>query len=411
MLDKIKDKYDVGDETLRNFRYQHAYGVILLTGAYIGKLSYLSIWCEHHDDILCERGDGKFDIFQIKTRGVAQGEWLITDNAIQKSLKKFCALHQKYEEHIGVYNFASNIPCREIGENIQDQKKLGKSPINFITAVRGAGTLEQLKEPYKFVLKNLSENIEQDENLLFSVLKKTCFRKGPSKDDFETVVSHDHIGNLPECRLFPKEKLNRIRDVLIAKVFSSSSLSKGNDSLYWYLLNPDELKDPELISKRIDIDYVRKIITDEDELAFEFISTGKPLLVPKKGRKPSKIKVKMEKGLLGDVAETMTRRALSAEEHLIRFGYKNSDDDYEKFLEHLSNTVKAECDDALIKSTDGKNINGKKMYNYVVENLREIANNHPEKVRNQDQNVLIGIVGLLTDECKVWWSEKFIIEE
>ena len=49
---------DPGDETQRNFRYQHAYGVILLISAGRGSLPYSNIWCEFYEDFLCERNDG-----------------------------------------------------------------------------------------------------------------------------------------------------------------------------------------------------------------------------------------------------------------------------------------------------------------------------------------------------------------
>lgn len=47
---------DPGDETLRNYRYQVAYGVILLVGAASKKLPYRYIYAEHYEDYLCERG-------------------------------------------------------------------------------------------------------------------------------------------------------------------------------------------------------------------------------------------------------------------------------------------------------------------------------------------------------------------
>lgn len=46
------DKKDPGDQTGRNFRYQHAYGVILLAASASGLRPYAAIWCEHHEDFL-----------------------------------------------------------------------------------------------------------------------------------------------------------------------------------------------------------------------------------------------------------------------------------------------------------------------------------------------------------------------
>ena len=55
--DEVLDTVDVGDETQLRFRYQHAYGVILLLAALSGKKPYTILWCEHHEDLLGQRND------------------------------------------------------------------------------------------------------------------------------------------------------------------------------------------------------------------------------------------------------------------------------------------------------------------------------------------------------------------
>ena len=66
---------DPGDEVLRKFRYQHAYGVILSVGMATGLLPCKALWCEQHEDFLTESADGFFDAYQIKTRKPELGEW------------------------------------------------------------------------------------------------------------------------------------------------------------------------------------------------------------------------------------------------------------------------------------------------------------------------------------------------
>ncbi len=58
---------DTGDEAERNFRYQHQYGVVLLVAVRRAAFPYVNLYCEHHEDLLCERLDGLFDGWQIKT--------------------------------------------------------------------------------------------------------------------------------------------------------------------------------------------------------------------------------------------------------------------------------------------------------------------------------------------------------
>lgn len=70
---EILDETDPGDETQRNFRYQHAYGVILLIAGAASVEPYSAVWCEHHEDVLAERVDGSYDAYQIKTRQPERG--------------------------------------------------------------------------------------------------------------------------------------------------------------------------------------------------------------------------------------------------------------------------------------------------------------------------------------------------
>src|ERR1700677_3321130 len=83
---------DVGDETARNYRYQHSYGVILLASACRGESPYIAIWCERHEDILAERVDGRFDAWQVKTRRPEAGAWTIANPEVVNALGRFAKL-------------------------------------------------------------------------------------------------------------------------------------------------------------------------------------------------------------------------------------------------------------------------------------------------------------------------------
>lgn len=50
------------------------------------------------------------------------------------------------------------------------------------------------------------------------------------------------------------------------------------------------------------------------------------------------------------------------------------------------------------------------MLDDVFRRLKKKAEN-PSMVYNEPYETLIGIAGLLTGECMVWWSEQFDIED
>src|SRR5438105_15210810 len=81
------DTTDPGDATQQNFRYQHAYGVMLLVSGKLGLRPYVTIWCEHHEDYLDERNDKKFDAYQIKTSKPENGARIPRDLALIKTYR------------------------------------------------------------------------------------------------------------------------------------------------------------------------------------------------------------------------------------------------------------------------------------------------------------------------------------
>src|SRR5260370_23620273 len=63
--DEVLDTVDTGDETQLRFRYQHAYGVILLLAALSCKKPYTALLCDHHEDLLGQCTNGFFDAYII----------------------------------------------------------------------------------------------------------------------------------------------------------------------------------------------------------------------------------------------------------------------------------------------------------------------------------------------------------
>lgn len=105
--DEVLDTVDTGDETQLRFRYQHAYGVILLLAALSGKKPYTVLWCEHHEDLLGQRSDGFFDAYQIKTR--RDGLWNLSDAPLKDSIKRFVEVDQRFPGKIKEFFFVSNV--------------------------------------------------------------------------------------------------------------------------------------------------------------------------------------------------------------------------------------------------------------------------------------------------------------
>lgn len=128
---------DPGDETARNFRYQYAYGVVLLVAAKSGERPYLALWCEHHEDFLAEGADGCVDGYQIKTRRPELGAWTLTDRETIKAIGRFVDLVTSFGDRINALYFVSNADFHSLIPEDSNEKRRGRCPGLFLKHLRG----------------------------------------------------------------------------------------------------------------------------------------------------------------------------------------------------------------------------------------------------------------------------------
>lgn len=395
-----------GSDTERNFRYQHAYGVILLIGAACRKNPYISIYAEHHEDLLCERLDNLFDGYQIKTRKPEEGLWDLSDDAVKKSIKRFVELYRAFPEYIGSLKFVSNTDFSNPGIDTKDPKKLRRSPIKFLEKVMMCSDFNEISDPFKETFQELQDFCLCSPEELFLVLKKVEFFQGPERDSFDSVIVTTHLANMPECSNYSVPVLNAIRDELLHKVWYASH-KVDDPSKHWHPKNRIGSGNPYITSKRLPVEIVLQTIKDKAEPPFRYYDASTIAIGNGKGNL-SILRKKMKKGNLDSQILTMARRSLSAEQKLFEYSIQKPDE-IEAYLAQLEGIVQGECDEAYLHaSLAGKPI-GQQMLDDVYTRLR-LKEKQTDLVLHQPFELLIGIAGLLTGECKVWWSEHFDLD-
>ncbi len=263
---EILDTSDPGDETQRRFRYQHAFGVILLIAAICSKKPYDAIWCEHHEDLLGQRDDGFFDAYQIKTR--RDGLWNLSDDPLKDSIKRFVEVDQRFPGKIKEFFFVSNARY----ENSNAQNKVGRSPKRFLQAVKHASSPSDLTPPFNTAFEELRLHCHCETISLMTVLKKLDLLSGPGLDSFEAEIAQDHLPAILECRDLSATALAQLLDELIAKAYKASCLSVSDPARHWYGLNQGDHDNPTLQAKRIAIESVLSFI---HENRFRFLNLAK----------------------------------------------------------------------------------------------------------------------------------------
>ena len=100
---------DKGDDINQRFRYQAAYAAILALGLLNNETEFEEIFCEHHEDILIKRKDGKIIAVQVKTRLETYTPFKARDKTILDVIKKFVLLDKDFQGQIERFVIATNI--------------------------------------------------------------------------------------------------------------------------------------------------------------------------------------------------------------------------------------------------------------------------------------------------------------
>lgn len=403
---------DSGDETQRNFRYQHSYGVMLLVAGVLQIRSFIAIWCEHHEDILAESSTGAFQAFQVKTRQPELGAWVNNDEDIRKSIKRFVALDQKFGAKISQFHFISNTNCYTCGTDVQ-HKNLKTSPVRFIEAIKKATKVEKIAEPFLQVFKDLSAYSECTEQELYITLQRTLIKKSPPRESIDSELVTAYLNKIPGCEFLPVTSLNSIRDEVIKLVYDASSMVIDDPLKYLYDPSEDDI-DPRVSAKRVSIDKVNQAVSNFKEIIFRYQPHDLKLTLDNTKKNYSILEQKFIVAKLQDQISTMKRRTLTAEHQLLEMAVR-APEEFNKTFTQLQSVVQAECDEASLSvrfpegTTEEVKDYGPQMLNETIKRFKQIADQQPEKVHNEAYESLVGIAGLLTEDCSVWWSKKFSI--
>ncbi len=100
---------DAGDDVNRRFRYQAAYAAILALGMFIEETDFEELFCEHHEDILVKRKDGKFIAIQVKTRLETYTPFKAKDQTTLDVMVKFVKLDREFPDQFVSFVLATNL--------------------------------------------------------------------------------------------------------------------------------------------------------------------------------------------------------------------------------------------------------------------------------------------------------------
>jgi len=393
---------DVGAETQRRFRHQAAYASLLTRGLLDEDTSILELFCEHHDDVLLLMKSGCFRAIQLKTRAVGRLPLKAGDDEIVSALRRFAALDVSFPQRFERFVIASNV-------GFWKEKKNRSNVDYLLNAARNGG-----ESKCSTLIRKLKED-EQDANDtdILSMLARVELATIFGIEDVDARLCSE-FASLSELRDKRYDEVRKAALEVLHEIMDASGLAHANCVPMYVAFCSDSAKE---ITNRAVIESKRMTAAKVREFIARSLTTSSLLkssrVVPL-DQLPRGFKTLEKKLASGGMSvaeiEHLSDLKLSMEALLTQWSYRLGRDKAQEYYEHLRVLVTEECLAARQSADVEKGLNASKMLSSLRKQLELRLQSDANMLLSCSKEHLLGMAGILTEECKVWWSIEFNLE-
>lgn len=405
--DQVIDRFDRGDDTQARFRYQNSCACFISINMLNDDCSYKEVFCEHHEDILLKLRDGKYAGIQIKTREADLGPLSTKDESVINSLRRFVRLENKFPKQFSYYIISSNVGFAKSDSN---------GVREFITAASEGKIDTNKRSNFSSLIKDIAKDVSTElkkeiscENVLNVIGKVKIRGEMPQISDIEDKIISTLSQNKDLASTFIRV-LKKIVDDIILLHYRASSL-KINDLAYEYYVfeNKEDAQKEALIieSKKITKDNIASIISKN--------ISNQNLIKPSTVKSsldftPSTIKLekKLDAGDINIENINLMKEDKYAFETLMTERYYKDEANAINEYNHLRHIMASECQDSYDRY-DKNSVFGMNMLIDIKDRIKDRLKINKNTFLECTPEHLLGLVAILTEECQVWWSDKFEI--
>ncbi len=402
------DKSDPGDDVIARFRYQFCHVAINALKLLAEPEWAEFIICENFEDFILERHDGSFVAFQVKSRERHLSPFKLTDEAVEKSLARFIKLNRIFPGKFAEFVFATN---HEMWTEKDDERNIEW----LLEQVKSAPTIRNLRKTNakRKAIEKLCDTAAADTDSVLAALKKTsCKSRREDIKTIERAVEHAVV----ECE--PCKELQHKTVILLAEDFISAAFqasTKGRNTFAPALYAADAdinavFDEAALTGKKINRTVVEEII------AKRLVPSDEPLIIGDlvtQKRLPvglSRMVQKMAAGGVQSIRINHTGDLVRSFEGLeIRWAIRFGRDKARAMVNDLLARTLTECVEAQVQAESTSSPYGSNQFAILKRNLEERYSRERDSRYGCKPDHLIGAAGILTQNCKVWWSEKFAL--
>ena len=410
-------KNDPGDDVQKRFRYQAGYAALISLSLLDVPQEYEEIFCEHHEDTLIRKSGNKFIGVQVKTRESGREPFKSDDTQILNTIKRFVEHNINFPGYFEKFVIATDYSFW--ADNKNRTTNLYKM-IEVAEEARQDSQIRMHRELKRYVKKicdminsENSINITATEKDVLDVLCMIELQEDlPKFNDLElriakSIQDHYDIGNAEFSDL-----LSAAKD-LINQIQEASSLTHISTKKAYFSLcdNPQqELVDEIITGKRISKTIVETILS-KNLSSKTILKSIKDNPISELPKGMNILEFKMARGNISvENINMMKDQKYSTEYLLAQWLSKYNSKKAENQFTHIQSIVKNECLEAYDMLDIKSQPNGTKMLIEVRKRLRERYSNAANLFFDCQYEHLLGIAGILTEMCDIWWSEKFDIQ-
>lgn len=402
----VLDKTDPGADTQARFSYQHCFAALQCLRLLSGQLE--AVYCENHEDILLRKPGGTYDALQVKTRRFDLEPFKATDDAVKNSIGRFAKLEKAYPARFDNFHFITN-------HGFWCEKENGNNLAYIRAQISERGNLDGLTRAHllkKFVSGLCCAHGCDEAHVIVAMVKLLLLGQQtdlerPYKDLRENVGT---VRNYRRTQTF--HTLTKIADNLIYLCQQASSCVLGGSvaELYSLVTDFDAQRDALLLAgKTITADRVEEVIRQSlvegaDNL---LVSSG---AIPVDALPPG-FDVMVEKlergGLQMARVDSLKDFKKSMETLYFTWVYRYGVDEANRRLQHLKTLVRDDCVEAQLSVEQPGQKYASAMYTALRQMLEDRLRTSTLPMFDCAREHLLGTAGILTEECTVWWSDRF----
>jgi Cap4 dsDNA endonuclease len=398
---------DPGADVQRRFRYQAAYASLVAVKLLADDSDIEKVFCEHHEDVLVKCIDGRFIGIQVKTRQSGLEPLKTGDDEIRSALSRFLELEKQFPISFSTYVIAANCGFYSARKNSSNLRHLAETVCVAFRSTKDLPKNETAR------LNKLAKQLKCTSDSLLPVLCKLELRGDlPQFGDIVPVLARQ-IAQADEMKKYTYREVNAVADALLNYLLEAAALSCDDSArLYFVFAKDPEMMETETIIKRKTI--TRDVIKTLLVATASETSRLKCATAPSADALPRGARLLQQKMASGGVSveniSLATDHKVSAEYLFQQWFFKYGQGETNSRYHHLRTIVRTEAYEAHDETASDDQPYGAAMLDKIRSRLRARHQADSSSLFGVHYEQLLGVAGILTEECTLWWGKPFPIE-